>query len=421
MAARKGLRRYRGWIAVGALMVVAVGAYLALKESGAVEQTVTYETEAATLGTISVTVSGTGNVAVNGTTEVWSTIAGTVATVAVAEGSVVATGDVLFTLDDTSAAANTAKALASLRQAQQSVAQAALQIAKAESALASLEKRSTEPSSTVSDAEIAGAEGDVEVAEAGLASARAQVTVAQLSYDDALAAENDLTVTAPCGAVVHALDIAVGDPVSASGGGSGTDSAASNGMTGTSTTTSGAPLTLAPEQPLAVHLTVNEIDLPSLQIGQRATIEFDALSDLAASGKVYDISDEGTNSSGVVTFDVWLSIDAADPALRSGMSTAATIVTQVARNALTVSNSALNSDGDGGYYVLVLDAGAAEPRQVAVETGLAGASKTQILSGISEGDIVVTQTVDSTDSGSGGTTPGGGMIVPGMGGGGFRG
>jgi multidrug efflux pump subunit AcrA (membrane-fusion protein) len=101
------------------------------------------------------------------------------------------------------------------------------------------------------------------------------------------------------------------------------------------------------------------------------------------------------------------------------MSAAATIVTEVATNTLIVSNSALNSDGKGGYYVLVIDADAAQPRQVAVETGLASATQTQILEGLTESDIVVTQTVDSAASDAGSTSPGGGIMMPGMGGG-FR-
>jgi len=418
MASSKGLRRYRGWIAAGALALVAGGAFLALRDSAVAEDTITYETETATLGTISVTVSGTGYVAVDGTTDVWPATAGTVATVPVAEGSTVATGDVLFTLDAASAEASVARALASLRQAQQSVAQATLQVTKAENALAALVRRSAEPSSTVTSTDIAAAEGDVDVADAGLASARAQLATAQISYDDAVAAEDDLTVVAPCGGVVHSLAIEAGDTVSV-GSGTSTDSAASGGMTATSaSSSSGAPVVLAPVQPLGVLLTVNEVDLPALKIGQRADIEFDALSDITATGKVYEIADEGLNSSGVVTFDVWLSIDVADPGLRSGMSAAATIVTDIARDTLIISNAALHSDGEGGYYVLVMDAGATEPRQVPVETGLASATQTQILSGLAEGDVVVTQTVDSTDTDTG--TPGGGLMVPGMGGG-FRG
>ncbi|MCG2806773.1 MAG: efflux RND transporter periplasmic adaptor subunit, partial [Coriobacteriia bacterium] len=65
--------------------------------------------------------------------------------------------------------------------------------------------------------------------------------------------------------------------------------------------------------------------------------------------------------------------------------------------------------------VEVLDAGVTEPRSVTVETGLANATQTQILSGISEGDAVVTLTSDSSSDSA--DTQGGGLMLPGMGGG----
>jgi hypothetical protein len=66
--------------------------------------------------------------------------------------------------------------------------------------------------------------------------------------------------------------------------------------------------------------------------------------------------------------------------------------------------------------VQVLDEDSETPRDVAVETGLASATQTQILSGIAEGTAVVTQTVYDSDSETQ-TQPGGGMMIPGMGGG----
>jgi multidrug efflux pump subunit AcrA (membrane-fusion protein) len=398
-------------VALGALVVVGAATYLALRGGGTAAPAISYETEAVTLGTISVTVAGTGNVQVDGTTEVWPDAAGTIASIAVAEGSTVATGDVLFTLDAASAEASTAKALASLRQAQQGVAQAKLQVTKAESALSTLEQRSADPSRTVSAVEVDVAEADVTVAKAQLASAQAQLVNARTEYAAAQSAEEDLSVTAPCSGIVYALEIEEGDSVTTSGG-SGTDGSSSNTPANDSSAgTSSAPVTIAPEQPLAVRLTVNEVDLPSLELGQRADIEFDALPDLTATGKVYEIAAEGANSSGVVTFDVWLSVDVADDTLRAGMSAAATIVTDIAKNTLIVSNGAVSSDGDGGYYVLVMDEGATEPRQVVIETGLASATQTQILSGLAEGDVVVTQTVDSSDAPTQQFGPGGGSGV----------
>ncbi|MEL7666622.1 MAG: HlyD family efflux transporter periplasmic adaptor subunit [Actinomycetota bacterium] len=423
MSLSKAFRRNKGWLAAGALVIVAGTTYLVMTGGDATKATTTYQAEAVSVGTLSVTVAGTGNLEVDDTTDVYPGVAGTVATVEVSEGSLVETGAVLFTLDASSAEAETARALASLRQAEQGIAQAQLQITKAQGALTSLQARASEPTPTVTSADIDTAKAEVAVAKAQLASAQAQRTSAATTYEDALGAEDDLTVTAPCSGVVYSLDIAAGDSVS-DGGDSG--SSANSGMTAstasaTSATggTSTAPVVIAPEQPLSVHLTVNEVDLPSLELGQRADIEFDAFPDLAATGKVYEIADTGSNSSGVVTFDVWLSIDVADPRLRAGMSAAATIVTDLAKDTLIVPNSAVQSDDSGGYYVQVLESGSEEPRSIAVETGLASSTQTQILSGLVEGDLVVTQTLDTADdqTSSGAQGGGGGLMMPGMGGG----
>lgn len=428
MALSRQLRRYRGWIGAGVLVAVVAVAWVAFAQTSDEDTAgVTYTTEQVTLGTISVTVSGTGNLTIDGTTDVWPPSAGTVDEVHVVEGAEVTTGTALFTLDAASAEAETARALASYRQAQQSVVQAESQLLKAENALESLRDQlaasssapaSGTPAAAVTDSDIEQAEKDTEVAEAGLASVQASRDAAATAYEQAKAAENDLVVTAPCSGVIHWIGIAAGDSVTAGASTSSGGSEITSTQAGASTTTatgalSSAPVVIAPEQPFVVQLTVNELDLPSLEVGQRADIEFDALPDLTATGRVIEIADEGTNTQGVVTFDVWISLDVADDALRPQMSAAATIVTSVAHDVLIVPNAAVKTDGDGGYYVEVLDAGASEPRRVTVEIGLTNATETQIVSGLAEGDAVVTQTLDGeTESDSSG-----GIMMPGMGGG----
>jgi multidrug efflux pump subunit AcrA (membrane-fusion protein) len=414
MTISKKLRRNRGWIALVVLVALGGVAYALTRPAASGTAATTYTTGAATKGTLSVTVAGTGNLEVDGTTDIYPVASGKVASIKVAEGDKVAVGDVLFTLDADTAEAATAKALAGYRQSQQGVAQASANVVKAKNNLSTLQGRAKEPSSTVTSADIAAAKAEVSSASAGLTSAKASATVSSLEYEQTKDAESDLSVKATASGIVYALNIEVGDAVAASSGGSSSGTSGSGGQGGTTTasTTSSAPVVLAPEQPLAVHLTVNEVDLPTLKIGQRADIAFDALPTLTATGKVYDIAKTGTNSSGVVTFDVWLSLDVADAGLRSGMSSAATIVTNVVKDALLVPNGAVKSDGNGGYYVQILDASGA-PQKVVVETGEANATQTQILSGISEGDKVVTASSSAKL-----TNTGGGFM--GMGGGGPR-
>jgi len=453
MAKARTWRRYRGWIAAAVLVAIAAAAFFAFRQSGASTPTESYQTEQVSAGTISVTVSGTGNLAVDGTTDVYPDTAGTVASIAVSEGTAVSTGTVLFRLDEADAEANTASALSSYRRSQQSVAQAEAQLVKAENTLDDLEDRYASQSTaavttvassvatgtsgtgatqatTVTSGDIEVAEADVASAEASLASAKTDRTAAALAYDEAQAAEDDLAVTSPASGIVYSLDVEIGDSVSTGSGsstgtGSTTNAAGGTGVTGdtttSSSTSSGAPIVIAPAQPLALVLAVNEVDLPSLKVGQRADIEFDALPDLTATGKVIEIADEGTVNSGVVTYDVTLSLDVADPALRAGMSSAATIVTAIAKDALLVSNAAVKSNTDGTSYVLVMENGATTPTQVTVETGLSSSTQTQILSGLEVGQTVVTQTTTSSsgsDSGSSGSGGGSGIMMPGIGGGG---
>lgn len=418
MSFSRTFRRYRGWLALGAIALAAIIVFAVVRQAKPDEQKTSYSTSAASKGTLSVTVSGTGNLEVGDQTEVWPQSSGTVANIEVAEGDAVKKGDVLFTLDASDAEAATAKALAGYRQAQSGVAQAQVALTRAESSLSALKERADAPTSTVSDDEIDAAEAEVTSAKASLAASKASRTTALNDYNDALSAEGDLDVTAPVSGIVWTLDIAEGDSVStsgSSGNGSSSSAAAASSSTSGNTGTTSAPLVIVPKRPLVVTLAVNEVDMASIKVGQRADLEFDALPDLTLTGKVAEVSDEGTVDQGVVTFDVTLSLDVANKQLKPGMSVSATIVTAIARNALLVPNAAVKSD-DQGSYVQVMKSATSQPQRVTVETGMSSATQTEILSGLSEGDAVVTATSDSSSSsGNQSQRQGGGLMM--MGGG----
>ena len=423
MSLARKLRRYRAWIAVAVLVLVGGVAYYIWSSPQETAATTTYETDAATVSTISSTISSTGNLDVYDATDVYPAVGGTVLSIEVREGDLVKAGTVLFTLDDSEAIANSAKTWSSVEQgkqgitqASQGVVQAEATLLKAENALADLEERSESPSSTVTSGDIEQAEKDIEAAEAQLATARAQqdsadasLYSANISYDNAKEAEGDCVVTSPVDGVIWTLAVAEGDAVSTSGGG-----AASTGDAAGSAA-SEAPVVIAASDPLAVLLAVNEVDAPALELDQRAEIEFDAIPDLAVTGKVADIATEGANEQGVVSYDVWITLDVSDERLLQGMSAAATIITEVEKDQLTVPNSAVQTDTDDQPYVMVLDDPDGEPRAAYVATGISSSTHTVILEGLAEGDMVVTQTI--TDDGEEEEGSGGGLMMPGMGGG----
>lgn len=410
MSVSKRLKRYRGWIAVVVLVAVAGTAYAVTKSQSKGTTGPTYTTEAAAKGTLSATVAGTGNLQARDTVNVSPAAGGTVASVAVAEGEKVKKGDVLYKLDRNTAVQNTARALASKRQADQAVAQAKLQLLQAQTDYANLKTRSALPTSNVTSTDLKIAAMRVSSAKLGLTSASASAQSVGLTYNDALTAEKDLTVTSPCDGVVWAVNIAEGDAVAASSGSSsasGGNSSAASALSAASA--SSAPVQIARNGELALKLAVNETDEPTLKPGQDADLTFDAVPALSLTGKVDSIGTKGTVSSGVVTYDVWVVLDVQDPRLKSGMSSSATIVTNVARNVLLVPNAAIKTNTDGTKYVQVMDSGATQPKNVTVTTGLAGTSQTVITGGITEGTKVVTKTTTAAaaTSTSGSTTTSG--------------
>lgn len=429
MTLSKKLKRYKGWIAVALIVAVAVTAVVLLR--GARESTAltSYTTETVASGTLSVTVDGTGNLAVRDEVDAYPSVSGDVAKIYVSEGDTVEEGDVLYKLSATSVDQAVSSAKAAKQQASTSVSKAKLELYRAEASLDDLEEKSDEPSSTVSSSDVTVAKKEVSIAKQGVTSAQTSYSAAAEEYEDALDELDELEVTAPCDGVIWTINVEKGDSVSPEGGDSSSSSsgsAAGGTTTTSSSSSSGAPVTIARDGKMGVEMSVNEVDVTGLAAGQDAQVEFDAVTDLSMTGTVDEVASAGTVDSGVVTYSVWITLDGTDERLRTGMSATATVVTAVERGVLLVSNSAIKSADDGSSYVQVLEQGAQTPTDVTVVTGLSNATQTVIESGVAEGAAVVTKTTttsaddssdesDEEDSGSGQGSGMGGMMM--MGGG----
>lgn len=150
------------------------------------------------------------------------------------------------------------------------------------------------------------------------------------------------------------------------------------------------------------EISLNEVDVSKVKTGQKATLTFDAISDLNITGEVSEIDSIGTVSQGVVTYNVQIAFDTQDDRVKSGMSVSAAIITGTKQDILLVPNAAVKSQG-GAYYVEVQDA--TTPIRQPVEIGISNDTMTEIISGLKEGDSIITRTVTSaattqTQSGS---------------------
>lgn len=158
-------------------------------------------------------------------------------------------------------------------------------------------------------------------------------------------------------------------------------------------------------------ISFNEIDVANIKVGQRATLTFDAVSDLTVSGQVMEVDVLGQVTQGVVAYEVKILLDTETEQIKSGMSVTADIVTNIHQNVLILPNGAIKSQ-KGSYYVELIEASEEEkeklmanasgttlsisPRSQFIEIGSANDLYTEIVSGLSEGDIVIASTLGST-------------------------
>ncbi len=184
-------------------------------------------------------------------------------------------------------------------------------------------------------------------------------------------------------------------------------------------------------------ISVDELDIINVKVGQNVDIAMDAIEDKTYPAKVTKVSQIGTASGGVTVYNVTLTIEG-DERLRFGMNGTATVHIEELNNVLLVPLTALNSSR-GQSYVWVKSANAAadEPGvRTLVETGLSDETYAQVVSGLNEGDVIlITREADDSSSSTmnfggfggggmmnfgGGSMPSGGSM-PGMGGGSFGG
>ena len=142
---------------------------------------------------------------------------------------------------------------------------------------------------------------------------------------------------------------------------------------------------------LEVTVDVDEYDIGAVEIGKEGTVYLNAL-ERAIPGTVSEVSREATSTGGVSYYEAKLQVDAGTD-VRSGMSVEVTILNQQALAAPSLNLDALSYDEYNRPYVYQKDAEGLM-KAVPVETGISDGKNIQILSGLSEGDLVYYQGFD---------------------------
>ncbi len=210
-----------------------------------------------------------------------------------------------------------------------------------------------------------------------------------------------------------------------SGGGSGAVSVSgvtSAGVTSGGSSTSGTStdvetgettvLTLSPEDTMTVSVTVDELDILSIQLGQGAAVTVDALEGEPVTGTVTGIDTTGTSAGGVTKYTVEVTVDKTEQML-SNMSASVEIVIEQTEDCLTIPEAALQQNGAATYVYTSYDReSGALGGETQVTTGVSDGTNVEITGGLSQGDTVYYRYAEAGDSSNmfgGGMMPGGPM------------
>lgn len=378
-------RPRRLWIVtVLAIVLLSAAAFAAWRYAGS-NDTVAYNTQAVTRGNVVRTVTATGTVNPVLTIIVGSYVSGVIKEIHCDYNTEVKVGEVCARIDPAPY-----QTVVDQNRANLAVARAQLEKDKAGLAYAQLNyERNARlaQSNAVSKDVLDNARNalDQAIAQIGVDQATIQQRQAQLA-----AAEVNLgytNIVSPVNGTVVSRNVTVGQTVAAS------------------FQTPTLFLIATDLTQMQVDTNVSESDIGGIKNGDRATFSVDAFPKRMFRGVVSQVRQSPQTVQNVVTYDVVVSVDNKDLALRPGMTAATRIVVDERRDVLRVPSQALRftppSVGapaggarrapDAQAHVHVLRDGA--PAAVPVTAGLDDDSFTEILSGdLKVGDAVITST-----------------------------
>jgi len=423
------------FIALGVIVASALVAVFVYKQQSGYTKVLTAKVVRQDLATV---VSGTGQIRPKTYVNVGATSFGRITRLMVKEGDHVKQGQILATVESVQPEANVEAQKASIAAAKTDISSYVAAEKTAEAtvahAKADLEQKKLDWDRAQSlyqagivakqdfDAKKAAYDTDVaslQQAEAGLNQAKAQTEsarghlgtqMATLRYNqDALSKTVSI---APFDGIVTNLPVREGETV----------------VVGIQNAEGSTLMTLANMGVITAEVKVDETDIVNIKVGQSAEVTVDALPGKSYKGHVTLVGDQALlRSTGVATsqsttgteeakdFKVVVTLDESSPELRPGLSTTAKITTAQKANVLSLPIQALTmftpprpaSNGNveaasvspssaktkpvQGVYVMQKDArGKQRAKFVPVTTGITGATDIEILSGLTEGQEIVT-------------------------------
>lgn len=325
-----------------------------------------------TQGAMSTEYSVNGNVAADNEVQVFPMLAGQVLTLSVSEGDKVSKGQTLLSVD-TSTVTSTMSSLRESYNATKTATDKAIENAQISVQQAQLAVENTEAlleAGAAAEQDLTKAKQGLEQAQAGVAQARAQQAASlaqiQASMDQINKQASLGTVTAPCAGTVTTVNVVQGGMAS-----------------------SAQPaVVIAEDSRVKIKASVSEDVFAGLHVGDSAGVQISVLSDEVKTAKILSLPAAANQQTNL--YDVSVSVpEGSDPAIGSF----ATVIfyTDRRENTLSVPTECVLTGNDNERYLFTVDEGGTTAKRVTVETGLVGKTQTEITSGLTAGDRVVTK------------------------------
>jgi RND family efflux transporter MFP subunit len=197
---------------------------------------------------------------------------------------------------------------------------------------------------------------------------------AQLALDNAQKQINDATITAPFDGVIANIYPKQGDIIPSP--------VASPQII----------MYLVDTTDMEVDINIDEMDVPSVQAGQRAIISIDALPGTTLNGTVTSVATVPNAQAAATGATIYVAkVNFTVPqglAIKVGMNVRVAIVTNEHKNVLLLPNDAIKKDDQGKSYVEIMNDQQVVTKPVVI--GLSNSTQTEIVSGLNEGDKVIT-------------------------------
>jgi HlyD family secretion protein len=350
-------------------------------------------------GTMVKSVVATGKIEPITKVEIKSKANGIIEALPVDVGAIVNPGNVLAELDKENLSASLREATANLQAAEATLtgSQATLEknVIEAEGPDVEFARRAADraeklfeqkllPQSGLDDAKVAlevavnkqrTAKGQLSISRSNIAQAEAKVAQARAAVARSEEDLRNATIRAPIKGMVLSRDVERGSPVS---------SILNMGSAAT------LVMTLGDIEQVFVRGKVDESDIGRVRLNQPARISVETFKDRKFEGKVTQISPIGVEKDNVTTFEVKVSIQNPGNELKANMTANAEIVLQELPNSMIVPEAAIIYDAQKQTFVDLVSPDAPQGRRrVPVKVGVGTGSRTQLLSGVREGDKLV--------------------------------